>query len=134
MQNAPSNDEGYGWLVFSAILLMTAGVMRFFDGIWALNFNGAVPDGLKDGILGDSLSTYGWTWIIVGIILFLAGMGVLTRGQLARWIGIFAAAIGAISAIWWMPYYPVWSLMYILLAIFVVYGLSAHGGREVGLR
>ncbi len=134
MQDAPSNDEGYGWLVFSAILLMTAGVMRFFDGIWALNFNGAVPDGLKDGILGDSLSTYGWTWIIVGVILFLAGMGVLTRGQLARWIGIIAASIGAISAIWWMPYYPVWSLMYIFLAIFVVYGLSAHGGREVGVR
>jgi hypothetical protein len=134
VQDASSNDEGYGWLVFSAIMLMTAGVMRFFDGIWALNYNGDVPANLKDGLLGDSLSNYGWTWIVVGIILFLAGMGVLTRSQLARWIGIFAAAIGAISAVWWMPYYPVWSLMYIFLAIFVIYGLSAYGSREVRVR
>jgi hypothetical protein len=125
------SNDGYGWLVFSGILLMTAGVMRFFDGIWALNFNGAVPDNLKDGLLGNKLSNYGWTWIVVGIILFLAGMGVLTRGQLARWIGIIAAALGAISAVWWMPYYPTWSLVYIFLAVFVIYGLSAHGGREV---
>ena len=25
-----------------------------------------------------------------------------------------------------MPYYPVWSLLHIILAVMVVYGLSAH--------
>jgi len=25
-----------------------------------------------------------------------------------------------------MPYYPVWSLIYIALAVMVIYGLSAH--------
>jgi hypothetical protein len=29
-----------------------------------------------------------------------------------RWAGILAAAIAAISAIWWMPYYPVWAFTY----------------------
>ena len=37
----------------------------------------------------------------------------------------------AISAIWWMPFYPVWSLTYIGVGVLVIYGLSAYGGREV---
>jgi hypothetical protein len=34
-----------------------------------------------------------------------------------------------ITAIAWMPVYPVWSLVYILIGIFVIYGLAAHGSR-----
>ena len=44
---------------------------------------------------------------------------------MSRWIGIIAAGLGAISAIFVMPYYPVWALIYIM-AIMVIYGLSAH--------
>ena len=41
-------------------------------------------------------------------------------------MGIIAAALAAISAMFVMPYYPVWSLLYIIVAILVIYGLSAH--------
>ncbi len=43
-------------------------------------------------------------------------------------MGIAAGAIGAISAIWWMPYYPIWSLTYIALGVIVIYALAAYGG------
>jgi hypothetical protein len=33
--------------------------------------------------------------------------------QIARWIGIVAAAILALTSVTRMPYYPVWSLIYI---------------------
>lgn len=47
-----------------------------------------------------------------------------------RWIGIIAAVLGAITAIFVMPYYPVWSLIYIAIAIMVIYGLSARYGEQ----
>ena len=62
---------------------------------------------------GTSLKTYGWVYLIVGIILILCGLAVMGRSQIGRWVGIAAGAIGAISAIWWMPYYPIWSLTYV---------------------
>jgi uncharacterized membrane protein HdeD (DUF308 family) len=126
--------SGEGWLICSGIVLMMAGVMRFFDGLWSLRYGGPVPGNLQDAILGDSLTTYGWTWIIVGAILFVAGLGVLTRSQLARWTGIVAASIGAITATLWMPYYPGWSIVYVILAFFVIYGLATYGGHEVPVR
>jgi hypothetical protein len=55
----------------------------------------------------------------------------VTQGaQWARWVGVLAGAILAISAVWWLPIYPVWSLVYILIGIFVIYGLIAFGARS----
>jgi len=61
-------------------------------------------------------------------LFFSSRLGCL--GSIARWIGIVAAALGAISAIILVPYYPVWSLIYIALAVMVIYGLSAHFDQE----
>jgi hypothetical protein len=123
-------NKGEGWLVFAAIALGVAGIMRIFDAIWAFRYHGAVPENLQNALFGTSLKNYGWLWLIVGIVLILCAFGVLTRSQFSRWIGIFAGAVAAISAIWWMPYYPIWSLTYIALGVLVIYGLAAYGSRE----
>ncbi len=125
-------NRGGGWLAFAGIALMVAGVMRLFDAIWAwrVNANTNLHEDLQDALFGRSISTYGWLWLVVAIILFLSGLAVMSRNQLARWIGVFAGAVAAISAIWWIPYYPVWSLVYIGIGILVIYALVAYGGRE----
>jgi len=120
-----------GWLTFSAVVLVIAGIMRVIDAIWAFGYHGAIPDGLQGALLGHSLATYGWIWLLTGVILIAAGALVLgpsdrPSAEISRWVGIIAAALGAISAAFVMPYYPVWALLYIILAILVIYGLSAQ--------
>ncbi len=124
------DNKGEGWLIFAAVALGVAGIMRIFDGIWAFRYHGAVPENLQNALFGTSLKNYGWLWLIVGIILILCAVGVLARSQVSRWIGIFAGAVAAVSAIWWMPYYPIWSLAYIGLGVFVIYALAVYGSRE----
>ena len=124
-----------GWLTFSAVVLIIAGIMRVIDAIWAFGYHGAIPDNLQGALLGHSLATYGWIWLIIGIILIAAGVLVLgpsdqPSAEVSRWVGIVAAALAAISAMFVMPYYPVWSLLYILIAILVIYGLSAQYGEK----
>ena len=63
------------------------------------------------------------------MVLIVSSFAVLNRSQFARWIGIIAGALLSISALWWMPYYPVWSLVYVLTGFLVVYGLAVYGGR-----
>ncbi len=123
-------EEGDGWLFFAGTVLGIAGIMRIFDAIWAFRYHGALPDNLENAIFGHSLKTYGWVYLVVAAILIVSSFGVVIRSQFSRWIGIFAGAVMAISAVWWMPYYPVWSLMYIFLGVMVVYALAAHGDRE----
>ena len=124
-----------GWLTFSAVVLILAGIMRVIDAIWAFGYNGLIPYGLRGALLGHTLATYGWIWLITGVILIAAGLLVLGPGdrpsaETSRWVGIVAASLGAISAILVMPYYPVWALAYIAIAIMVIYGLSAHYGEH----
>lgn len=124
--------EGYGWLIFASVALAIAGVMRIFDGIWAFRYDGVVPDELEGALLGTDLSTYGWVWVIVGAILIASSFAIANRSQFARWVGIVASALLTITAVWWIPYYPVWSLTYILIGLLVLYGLAVHGGRNPG--
>ena len=128
------DDRGSGWLVFASIVLIVAGVMRIFDAIWAWRYEGALPDEIQEAVLGNDLDSYGWLWLIVGIVLIGAGFAVFQRSQLARWIGIIAGAVLAISAITWMPVYPVWSMLYALVGFFVIYGLAVYGGRSYPAR
>jgi len=129
---SPETDDydrrGLGWLVFAGTVLGLAGFMRIIDAIWALRYSGALPENLEDGLLGSNLTTYGWTWLVVGIVLVVASTLVLIQSQFARWIGFIAATIGGLSAATWLPYYPVWSLTYVFLAILVFYALARYGG------
>ena len=122
-------EPGFSWLFFAGTILGIAGIMRLFDAIWAFRYDGVVPDDLEGAILGTSLTSYGWLWLIVGVVLIVCSFAVLNRSQFARWIGIIAGALLSISALAWMPYYPVWSLVYILAGFLVVYGLAVYGGR-----
>jgi hypothetical protein len=124
------DNNGQGWLIFAAVALGIGGIMRIFDAIWAFRYHGSIPENLQNALWGHTLKNYGWLWLVVGIILILCAFGVMARSQISRWIGIFAGAVAAISAIWWMPYYPVWSLTYIAIGVLVVYALAAHGSRE----
>ena len=121
---------GSGWRFFAGTVLGIAGIMRFFDAIWAWRYHGAVPNDLEAAIFGHSLKTYGWVYFIVAIILIASSFGVIVGSQLSRWIGIIAGGILAISSIWWMPYYPIWSLTYIAIGALVIYALVAYGGRD----
>lgn len=145
VSSAPSYDRslevveyveprGAGWLFFAGTALGLAGLMRIFDAIWAFGYHGSLPDGLRDGVFGSTLSNYAWLWLGVGALLVASSFLVLVRSQFARWVGFIAAGIGAISAMAWMPYYPIWSLTYVGIAVLVIYALAVHGGREPSMK
>jgi hypothetical protein len=123
-------ERGSGWLFFAGTVLGLAGLMRVVDALWAFGYNGELPQRLQDGILGENLDNYAWTWLVVGLVLIVASLLLMVRSQLARWIGYIAAALGALSGITWMPYYPVWAMTYVLIALLVFYALAQHGGRN----
>jgi hypothetical protein len=126
----PDEAPGSGWLFFAGTMMGLAGLMRLVDSFWAFRYKGALPDGLQNGVLGSNLKNYAWVWLCVGVILLASSFLILVRSQLARWVGFIAATIAAVSAMTWMPYYPVWSLTYIGMAVLTFYALARYGGRQ----
>ena len=127
---AAVNGTGRGWIVFSGVVLGVAGIMRLFDAIWAFRYHGVLPENFEGAIFGHSLKTYGWVYLVVAIVLMLSAIAVMNRSQVARWVGIVAGAIAAVTSVFWLPYYPVWSLVYAALGALVIYGLAVYGGES----
>ena len=121
--------EGQGWILFSMIVLFTAGIMRIFDGIWLVH-NSNTIQAFTGGLLGSSVKGYGWLYIVVGALLILVAASLMSGSEVGRWTGVAAGAILAITSVWAMPYYPFWSLTYIAIGVLVIFGLSVYGGHE----
>jgi hypothetical protein len=129
MSTRMSTRDGSGWLLFSSVVLVTAGIMRIFDAFWAWDRDDEVGE-IDTWLLENDLATYGWFWLILGVLLIAAGFAVLNGAEWARWSGIAVAALAAVSAMTWIYAYPVWSMVSTIIALLVVYGLAMYGGHQ----
>jgi len=121
--------RGEGWLLFSAVVMITGGIMRVLDALWAFDKDDEISEPLQVLVWDDNLAAYGWLWLIVGVLLIVAGFGVLSGSEWARWFGIVMASIAAVSSFLWIYEFPIWALVGSLIGFLVVYGLATYGGR-----
>ena len=115
-----------GWATFAAIMLMMGGVWGAIVGIAGIaedEFFVVTPD----WIFQLDATTWGWTHLIAGIILFLSGLGIFSGNVLGRTVGVIVAGLSAIVNFAWMPYYPVWAIVAIAVDIAIIWALTAHG-------
>jgi len=131
MSYAQRTRPGTGWLLFSSIVLITVGIMRIFDALWAFDKDDELSGRLQVVLFDDNLAAYGWLWLIVGVLLIAAGVGVMNGSEWARWFGIVVAAFGAITSFLWIYQFPTWSLVGTVISLLVIYGLAAYGGEAI---
>lgn len=115
-----------GWIYFASVMLMIGGVFQFFAGIAALVNNKFYVVGEK-WVFQFNITTWGWIHLILGIVLFIVGIGVLSGNLAARIVGVIVAALSAIAAFMYLPWYPIWAIVVIAVDISVIWALTAHG-------
>ncbi len=119
-------EKGYGWMIFSSIILVIAGIYNFFWGITAL----AKDEYFISQVLFANLTFWGWFYLILGIIGTCAGFAILAKQQWARWFGVIWAGVNMVLMFIVIWAYPWWAIMIITLDLLVIYGLASYGGRE----
>ena len=77
---------------------------------------------------GRRVTAWGWIHLIGGAIVALTGSRCSGRA-VARAIGILLVALSAIANFLFIPSYPFWSLLMIVLDVFVIWALVRHGRR-----
>ena len=129
----PSNDtgdrvEGHGLLIFASVLLMVLGLFNLLDGIAAVA-RSHVFIANAHYVVGD-LRAWGWVTLILGALQVLAGVGVLTGNQLARWFGVAVVGLNAFAQFFFIPAYPFWSLTIIAVDMVALWALCVYGSRS----
>ena len=124
MATAPRERTGSGWITYAGVMLIVAGFLDIINGLWALDRADTRSNLL---LYADKLGGWGWFYLILGIVMVLAGIGVFYNSQLARWTGIILASIAIVANALWVFIFPVESLILIFLATLVVYALVVYG-------
>jgi hypothetical protein len=114
--------------MFASVLLLVLGVFNLFDGIAAVAKSHVFVVNAHY-VIGD-LRAWGWVALILGVLQLLAGVGVLTGSQAARWFGVAVVSINAFAQFFFIPAYPFWSLTIIAIDVVALYGLCVYGSRS----
>jgi len=115
-----------GYSVFAAVVLCIIGIFHAVAGIVAIVDDTFYVAG-EEWVFQFDVTSWGWIHLVMGIVVFVAGIGVMTGNVAARTLGVVVAAISAIANFLWLPYYPVWSIVMIALDVAVIWALTVHG-------
>jgi hypothetical protein len=83
-----------------------------------------------------SEAAVGWTWfaaimmLLLGAFWTIAGLAMFQGAVWARTVGVILAGISALVGFSWLPWYPIWGVIFITIAVFVIWALTVHG-RDV---
>jgi len=73
----------------------------------------------------------GWTHLILGAVVFAAGVCLLLGMTCARVVGIVLAVISGIANFLFLPYYPLWAIVVIAIDVFIIWALASGTRRTV---
>jgi hypothetical protein len=118
-----------GWIGFASVMLLITGALQIFYGLVAVVNDEWVVWGNRANLYLD-LTAWGWVHMGIGLVVVLAGLGVLTGNILARTIAVIVAAISLMANFLSLPAYPFWSLVVMTIDVLVIWALMVHG-REM---
>ena len=132
-QYSPGDDiyrddpRGNGWVLFAGVMLAMLATLNVIEGIAAVSTSTFFVADAK--YIVSDLNTWGWVLIALGVCQGLTAIGVWAKVPGFRWIGVTIASLNAIAQMFFLPSYPILSLMLFTLDILVIYGLVAYGSR-----
>jgi hypothetical protein len=114
-----------GLATFAGMLLLTIGIFQILEGIVAV-----INDELLVSVGGYAYAldstAWGWIHMLLGAIGVVTGAFILRGAMWARSVGILLASLSAVANFLWLPYYPLWAVIVIALAVAVIWALAVY--------
>ena len=116
-----------GWIGFAGILMLIIGMIDFFQGLIGL-FKDDYYVVTSSGYLAVNLTTWSWILMLWGVLLVLAGLGLLGGQGWARWFTIILVGLNFFAQLGFLgnSNYPLWALTALTLNVIVLYALTAR--------
>ena len=70
------------------------------------------------------LTSWGIIHLVIGIVLVVAGFGLLAGMSWGRGLGVVAAGISLITQFMFVPYYPAWAIPVMALDLLILFALT----------
>ena len=107
-----SDDHDGFWWIISGFVALLDSEFYVVTQRWIFQFD---------------ISTWGWIHLILGIVILAAGCGLFLGAVWARIVGVMLAVVAGLLAFAWLPYYPIWAILFIAISVAVIRALTVHG-------
>ncbi|MGB9375256.1 MAG: hypothetical protein WCA82_13995 [Jiangellales bacterium] len=131
-QTSTYSGGAVGLTLFASVLMIMIGVFQSIAGVVALINDEFYVLG-QEWVFQFDISTWGWIHLTLGVVIALAGVGVLSGAVWARTVGVVLAVVSAVVNFAWLPWYPIWGIIMIALPVAIIWALTAHG-RDITAR
>jgi hypothetical protein len=121
-QAAEPRGAVLGFTVLAAVLMMISGIWDFFAGLAGIIRGSYFVVG-PHYVYQWTSTAWGWFHLGLGIVVFIAGVALLTDQFWARMVGVAVAAISALVNFLFIPYQPVWSIAVIAIDAVIIWAL-----------
>ena len=119
-----------GWAFFAGTILFIVGSFNAIYGLTAIFKDEVLTGTGSGGVIVWDVTGWGWIHLLVGIIMILAGIGLFTGQNWARWAAIFFCMVNAITQVAFITVFPLWTILIVTLDIIVIYQLTANWDVE----
>jgi hypothetical protein len=119
-----------GWIVFAGVMMVTIGILHAIQGFVALFKDTYYLVSKRGLVFSVDYTAWGWTHIVLGLLVALTGVALFTGRMWARVAGVVLALLSILANFTFMAAYPFWSISVIVVDIIVIYALVVHG-REM---
>jgi hypothetical protein len=125
----PAPTAWTGWVVFAAFMMIMVGVIQAIEGLVAIFDDGFYPVAPSGLVVNVNYNVWGWTHLLLGVLILVSGVGVLAGNLAARAVAVILAGLSALANLFFIDAYPIWSVMIITVDVIVIYALTVHGGE-----
>ncbi|MEV0437210.1 hypothetical protein [Nocardia sp. NPDC050413] len=119
-----------GTSIAAGILLAVVGVLQIFQGISAVANDDLIVVGPEYAYQFD-LTSWGWWHIVLGAIVVIVAIGLMAGQTWGRVAAMLIAALSIVANFLWLPYYPWWSIIIIVLDVVVIWAIATWHPRTV---
>lgn len=115
-----------GWIYFASVLMILAGGLNIIAGLTGI-FNGDFYASVNGHLIVFDYSTWGWIHLILGAGVLAAGIGLIQGQTWARVTATVVVVISMLANIAFLPVYPWWSTIVLVIDALVLYAVTMHG-------
>ncbi len=127
---APKSTGWVGWIVFTAAMLLMLGVFNAVNGLAAIFADDIFVTGASGAVIFN-VTTWGWVHLVLGVLAAATGVALMQGATWARAVAVGFVMLNMLTQLLFLPAYPFWSLLIIVLDVVVLWALIVHGDEQI---
>jgi hypothetical protein len=120
----------FGWIAFGGAMMIVLGSFHVIAGLVALLDDQKFLVSKSGLVVEADYTAWGWTHLILGIVIALAGIGLFSGQTWARIVAVMLAMFSAVANLAFLAANPIWSTIMIAIDILVIYAVLVYGDKR----